>query len=165
MNNIIIGNIVFLIASTISTIIGLVKDKKKYLLYQLIVFVFMGLGNVLLKGYSGFIANIISIIRNMVCLKYVYTKTLKYSFVVIQAIVTIMFNTEGIVGLLPIIAVGVYTLLMDENDGVKFKYVIILSQSCWIIYDFIIHNYVDIVFGLFTIATNLYTSIKIKKEN
>lgn len=165
MNYVIIGNIVFLIASIISTLIGLIKDKQKYLLYQLIVFTIMGIGNVLLKGYSGVIANAISIIRNIVCIKYTYKPSIKYLFVILQLVVTIIFNQEGLVGYLPVLAVGVYTLLIDQNNQVRFKYVVIISQAIWIIYDILILNFVDVVFGISTIATNLYTAIKIQKEN
>lgn len=165
MNNVIIGNVVFLIASFISTLIGLEKNKYKYLLYQLIVFTIMIIGNALLGGYSGVIANSISIIRNIVCIKYKYNNSKKLFFFFLQLVITILLNSEGLIGYLPVIAVGIYTLLINQNDEVKFKYVVILSQLFWIIYDILILNYVDVIFGICTIATNLYTAIKILKDN
>ena len=63
-NSLLIGNIIALIGALFMVAIGLVKNKRNILIMQNIQFFIMGIGNLILGGVSGFVANIVSIIRN-----------------------------------------------------------------------------------------------------
>ena len=70
MNRLLIGNAFALIASIVMVAIGLIKDKKKTLIFQALDYGLMSIGNIILSGVAGFISNIISIIRNIICIKF-----------------------------------------------------------------------------------------------
>ena len=59
-----IANIVIFLGCTLMVITGYVKDEKKMLRVQDGQLIFLAIGNFLLKGYSGFIINLLALVKN-----------------------------------------------------------------------------------------------------
>lgn len=79
MNLLLIGNAISMIGCLIMVLIGFLKKKNHILIAQCVQCLFMGVGNLALGGVSGFICNIVTILRNLVFVKFKNTTFLKSS--------------------------------------------------------------------------------------
>ena len=165
MNQIIIGNILGLIASTILVCIGLIKNKKRIIYIQTIQICITMISNLILGGISGAITNILSCIRNLLYNKNKLDIKAKLIIIVLSTYLTIKFNTNGFIGFLPLISTITYTLLMDTKDILEYKILAIYTTFLWCIYNFYIKSYVSVMFYMFHIATNSIAIIQIVMNN
>ncbi len=150
-------------------LIGLIKEKRRILYTQCVQFTLQGAANLILGGTSGFIANVVSIIRNLVFSKWKSTIWLKIGFIVLQLLLALSSLSEGAIALLPIASTVLFTWFIDTKSEVKLKIVIISTQILWVIYDFIHLNYVAVCFDCFTMISNfigilMITGIKGKQK-
>lgn len=164
MNTILLGNAISLLGAVIMVCVGFVKRKKYILSIQCAQFALLGTANLILGGVSGFFSNMISIVRNIVADRYKLTLPWKAGFVFVQGVLTVLFNTNGLVGWIPFINVALYTWILDKTDEVVIKAVIIITQFLWIFFDLTIHNYTSVTFDVLTIITNAAGIIMLKKE-
>lgn len=160
---IIIGNIVALIASIIMVYSGYLKQKKKILYVQTIQIGLAILSNIILGGITGAIINAISCVRNILCYKDKLNKILKIILIILATTLSLCFNNLGIIGLLPLISTITYILLMNTKNVVSFKYLIIFTMMLWLCYDFYIKSYTFACFDFMCIVTNLISIIQINK--
>lgn len=163
INRIVLGNIVAFIGAIIMVLIGLIKTKKRILLAQSIQFAVMGIGNLILGGVSGFVSNIVSIFRNLVCCYRPLTVPLKLLFIAILAGLALFTNNLGIIGLCPVISAVLFTWFLD-SDEITLKIIIIITSVLWIIFDFTIRNYVTMAMDVFTIISNTIGIFLIRKK-
>ncbi|MBE6151317.1 MAG: YgjV family protein [Firmicutes bacterium] len=146
--NIIIANIVALIASIIMVSIGLIKKKKRIIYYQTIQIGLFVVSNILLGASTGIIINSISCVRNILCYKNKLDKKNKIIIIILSVVTSLLFNNKGIIGLLPLISSVVYIIYMNIKDVVKFKYILIFTLLLWFVYDFYIMSYTSALFDL-----------------
>ena len=97
MNPLIIGNAISMIGCLIMVLIGFLKKKNHILIAQCVQCLFMGVGNLVLGGVSGFICNIVTIIRNLVFVKFRNTTFLKIFFIVLQLVLSIGTLSAGFI--------------------------------------------------------------------
>ena len=135
--------------------IGFLRQKKQILLAQVLQCLFLGLGNLVLGGFSGFICNIVTILRNLVFLRYNNTTFLKVSFILLQFVLSFGTLSAGFISWLPLIAAAIFTWCMDTRSDVKLKLCILSTQVLWLIYDLFYCNYVASAFDAMTFASNL----------
>ena len=164
MNYIVIGNIIALIASLLMLYSGYIKKKQKILFIQTIQIGLSVLSNVVLGGISGAIINALSLLRNVLCYKEKLNKVWKLILIILSTILTLKFNNLGIIGLLPVVSMVVYTILIDLKDVIKFKYLILFTMTMWLIYDIYIMSYTAAIFDLGTIIANIIAVIQIKRN-
>ena len=153
MNRILIGNLIAFAGAVIMVLIGLIRSKRNILIAQCVQFAVMGIGNLVLGGVTGFVSNIVSIARNIVCFYRPLTVPLKLLFIVILGGIGLYTNNLGLVGLCPVISAVLFTWYLD-SDEIRLKIVIIITSALWTCFDFTIHNYVTMVMDLLTIVTN-----------
>jgi len=158
----IIANILSFIGSVFMVISGYIKETKKFLIIQSTQILFMGIGNLLLGGVTGFIVNIVSIIRNLICSKGKLDTKARWIIVGINAAICLYFNNLGIVGLLPIISTSIFTLFMDFDDDKKNKVLVFGTVIIWLVYDWCIKNYVSFTFDALTIISSSIALIKMR---
>ena len=168
MNTIILGNIIALVAASISIVIGIIKSKKKILFTQTIQYITYAIADFILGGITGSITNLISIIRNVLCYKEKLNKTMIILLIIVSIILTLMFNNLGFIGLLPLFNNIVYTLFINIKDEFKFKILILTQMLLWLIYDITIRAYTSAIFEVITIVSCITTAYQIyinrKKE-
>ncbi|SKB91814.1 inner membrane protein [Lachnospiraceae bacterium] len=161
-----IGNIVIFIGALFMVAIGLIKNKKNILIAQNFQFLIMGIGNLILGGTSGFISNIVSIARNIFCLKFELTTPWKVFFVFMQAAVSgffMYFTGFSAWELLPITAAILFTWMLDTDRASVLKIVIILAQFMWLGYDFHIHSVTGMFFDSMTVLSNLVGLVRARR--
>ena len=155
MNTFLIGNLISGIGCLIMVGIGLLRKKSHILIAQCVQCGFMGLGNLVLGGVSGFICNMVTIVRNLVFVKNPITTRLKISFILLQLVLSIGSLSAGFIGWLPLIAAAVFTWYLDTQSAVKLKLVILFTQVLWLIYDLYYRNYIASAFDVMTMCSNL----------
>lgn len=160
---IIIGNAIALIACILMVYSGTLKKTKDVIYIQSIQIGLLTLSNIVLGGISGAIVNSLNLIRNIICYKEKLTILIKIIIITIMTILCIIFNTQGIIGYLPLLCSVIYTWLIDIKDVKKFKYLNIFVLSCWLIYDAYILSYTSALFDFGTIITNIIAINKINK--
>ena len=165
MNTIIIGNIVAFIAASISLIIGIIKSKKKVLYVQTIQYSIYSIANFILGGFSGAIANGISIIRNILCYKEKLTRPIILLIIIVSTILTLSFNNLGFIGILPLFNTIVYTIFINIKDEFKFKILILTQMILWFIYDLTIRSYTSAAFDFITAIASAITAYQIYKNS
>ena len=161
---IIIGNIIALIASIIMVYSGYLKQKKKILYVQTIQIGLSVLSNIVLGGITGAIINAISCVRNILCYKEKLNNTSKTILIALATVLSLYFNNLGAIGLLPLISTIIYILLMNIKNVIKFKYLIIFTMILWFFYDLYIKSYTSACFDAMCIITNMGSIIQMNKQ-
>ncbi len=165
MTNIIIGNIIALIASILMVISGLQKKKKTILFIQIIQIALSVISNIILGGYTGAIINALSCIRDILCYKDKLGTKEKIIIIILAIGLTIIFNNLSLIGLLPLIATIVYISFMNTKDVVKFKFLVIFSMIMWLVYDLYIKSYTSGIFDFLSITANIIAIYQLQKNN
>lgn len=163
--NIVIGNIIALIASALMVYAGILKEKKKILYVQIIQAIGFIISNIVLGGISGAILNTIACIRNILCYKDKLGFKERIIIIVLSIALTLVFNNLGIIGILPLVSTVVYIWGMNTKDVIKFKFLMIFTMVMWFIHDFYIKSYTSSFFNLMNIIMNGISIIQIKNEN
>lgn len=164
MKTVILANIITFFGSLIMISVGLIKKKKHILLVQCFQFGIMGTGNLLLGGYTGVIANLIGVARNLLCLRFPFTVFWKILFISVQAVLSFLTNNAGLIGWLPFAATAVYTLFLDTTSDLHLKLLIVFGQICWAIYDLTIQNYSALLFDVLTLLSCLVGIFLLTKQ-
>lgn len=165
MNTFVLGNAVATVGCLIMVAIGLLKKKSHILIAQVVQCCFIGFSNLILGGISGFISNIVTILRNLVFVKYPITPKRKAFFIALQALLSLRAMSRNPVTWLPLISGGLFTWFLDTTDTAKLKLVILAGQVMWLIYDLYYRNYVAAAFDLLTILSTGIGILLIRKSN
>ena len=165
MNTLILGNMISGIGCLIMVLIGLLRKKSHILIAQSVQCGFMGFGNLILGGTSGFIANMVTILRNLVFVKCRSSTALKLFFIALQVLLSLGSLGGGLVCWLPILAAALFTWFLDLEDPARLKLVILTTQVMWLIYDLHYRNYVATAFDVMTICSNIIGYCMIRKSN
>lgn len=155
MNTLLIGNGISFIGCLIMVSIGFLKKKSHILAAQSVQCAFMGLGNLILGGVSGFICNMVTILRNLAFVKLPATTAMKLIFIALQVALSLGSLGDGFVSWLPILAAALFTWFLDTKSEAKLKLVILTTQVMWLIYDLYYRNYVASSFDVMTFVSNL----------
>lgn len=155
MNTVFIGNIIAFVGCMLMVGVGLIKKKDHIIRVQCVQFVIQGTANLILGGVTGFIANLISIARNLWFARREGTVKVKLFFIGLQAVLSLIFldMETGIIGLFPLFSAAVFTWFLDIKSDAAFKVVILVAQVFWVVYDFYYSNYVSCAFDIFTMIS------------
>ena len=162
---ILLGNGVFFLGAVILVLLGLIKTKRNILIAQILQEAFMGAGMLILGGIAGFIVDVISIFRNLVCIKWNYTLKWKLIFIAAQAGLYAVFGTEGLCGWLPVVAMCLFTWFLDSENVILLKVLIAVMQLMWLVYDISIVNYVGMVVDVVSAVTNVVGIFLVRKKD
>ena len=160
----ILGNIVALIASILMLVSGIVKDRKKIIYIQTLQILAFAISDLILGGYTSTIVNLISLARNYWCYKDKLDNTKKTILIILSIVFSLLFNNLGFLGLLPLISTVVYTCFMSTKNTIKLKLLIIFTMILWLIYDIFIQSYISAIFDFFSIIANAVTIYQLTKE-
>ena len=160
----IIGNVVAFIASLVMVYSGLIKEKKKLLIFQSIEILLFIVSNAVLGGISGVIINAVSFIRNIICYKDKLDFKAKVILSILSTGLVVYFNNLGVIGYFPLIGTLIYLWFMTVKSPVKFKLLYMVLTLFWGIYDITIQSYTSVMFDIFTLITSTISIIRIKKK-
>ena len=161
---IITANVIDFLAALLQVGSGSIKKKDKILAVQIIQLLMQGVSMLLLGGITGAISNVLSCIRNYLCYKEKLNKVWKGILIAASVAMTIAFNNQGWLGVIPVVVCTVYILLMDIKNPIGFKLLVTLSFIPWLIYHFALKAYVATVFDAATIITSAVTLFAMMKK-
>ena len=164
---IIIGNICSLLAMGTDSISSTRKTPKGILWVQTLSQVFYGVGSIVLKGYSGAVQNLVSILRNLVAIRNISSVFLEWTLVVLGVVLGIAFNNLGLMGLMPVIANLQYTLAVfrfrDNERALKFSFWI--AVGLFTLFNVAIYNVVGVVSNLVVFVTTAVALFRDRKKS
>ena len=164
--NVIFANVIDFLASLIQVGSGSIKQKAKILVVQILQLLMQAVSMLLLGGVTGAVSNVLSCWRNFLCYKEKLNWYWKAFLIAASIFMTILLNTQGLLGIIPAVVCTVYILLMDIKDPIKFKLLVTLSFIPWVFYHFFLQAYVATVFDVATVISNGVTLyLMIRSEN
>ena len=167
MNIYLIAQFFNILACILMVIIGYLKHKKTILWAQNLQFILFSIAYGLLGGMAAVVGNIVSLIRNLICLKWQLTLPLQIFFIGFQGVLTFLSTSNRIIDWLPFVAATCITLSLSSKKDIIIKLACIGSILCFGTYDFFLHNWVVFAFDCFSLVTSLigvYRILKDKKE-
>lgn len=133
--NIVIGNIISLIAGIFIILSMWVNDEKQAYKYQFLNAFILMISSVFFLSWTGVTTMAIAASRNVMVYKDCLTLNWTIFFIIISVVLGLIVNTMGIVGLLPIIAIVQITLCNYYFKTIKLiKIGFILNSAIYIIY-------------------------------
>ena len=161
---VILANIIDFLAALIQVASGSIKKKTKILAAQIIQMLMQAGSMLLLGGVTGAINNVLSCFRNYLCYKEKLNAIWKAILIAASIGMTILFNDQGLLGIIPAAVCTIFIIFMDVKDPVKFKLLVTLSFVPWMFYHFILKSYVGAIFDVATIIMNAITLFSMIKE-
>ena len=165
--SVIIGNLCMLIAMGFNAISATRKTPKGMLWMQNMSQLAYFVCAIVLRGYSAAVQNIVSILRNLAAIRNIKSKLLEWVLVILGVVLGIVCNNRGWLGLLPVIGNLGYTLAIFRftNDERKLKVFFLLSVLAYVIFNFVIQNYVGVVTDGIVIVTTAIALLRPNKKS
>ena len=153
--NLIIGNILSLLASIFIAVSVIKKNKSDLIWWQILDEIFCILACGALNAYAAVTTNTISLIRNILAYKNKMTQKITWILCALCVFVGLWANNRGIIGLFPIIASASYTIFMfTTKNAQQMRWALAFNLILWFIHDAYIQAYpsalTDIVLSLWT---------------
>lgn len=177
MNLFLISQIFAILACILMVAIGYIKRKRNVLIAQNAQFILFSISYACIGGISAVVGNMISLIRNIICLKWNLNTPLKVFFILLQGTITYisLYNvwfkwlpmnagTHGIMDWLPFLAATLITLTLSSKSDLIIKLGCIGSILCFGTYDFILSNWTVFAFDCFSLVTSLIGVYRIIQE-
>lgn len=169
---IVIGNILSFFSVLCLFISIRQSNRKDMLKFQFFDTILAVLSCFVLKGYSGMATDFVASIRNLLNLKHEAKKdkkstqtfkTIEEIFILLLFIILgFIFNKEGFIGFLPIIAAIEYTIFMFHSKSLFWlKFSLMINLILWGIYYFVILNIVGFIVKFILVFCSFCNLIKI----
>ena len=160
--SVILGNGCSLLAMVTDSISSTRKTAKGVLLMQSLSQLIYCIGTILLKGYSGAVQNLVSILRNFVAIRKISSPLIEWTLVALGVALGLLFNNLGLIGYLPVVANLQYTLAVfkfkDNERALKISFA--LCISLFAIFNCAIFNFVGAASNLVVLGTTLVMLFK-----
>ena len=163
--SLIVGNLCSILAMCTDSISATRKTPKGVLMAQNLSQLFYGVGAVVLKGYSGAVQNLVSILRNFTAIRKIESKALEWFLVILGVALGIIFNNMGLVGYLPVIANLQYTLVVfrcGENERM-LKFSFMIAVGMFAIFNLFIYNFVGAALNFIVSVTTAVVLFRSQK--
>ena len=161
---VVIANVIDFVAASIQVASGSIKGKARILIVQIVQLLLQGVSMLLLGGITGAISNVLSCFRNYLCYREKLNRFWKVMLIAASVVMTVLFNDQGLLGIVPAAVCTVFIIFMDVKDPVKFKLLVTLSFVPWMFYHFLLKSYVGTIFDVATILTNGITLYSMQRE-
>lgn len=163
-----------LITGNLCTVIGMIinafsatrKTTKSVLRTQNLSQLFYCSGSVVLKGYSGAVQCIISILRNFTALRNINSKAVEWLLIALGVVLGVVCNNRGFIGLLPVIGNLQYTLAVfriRENEW-ALKLSFLFSVLAFAVFNAAIFNFAGAASDLVVVITTAAVLVKSAKS-
>lgn len=158
----IIGNLCSIAAMVSDACSATRNNTRGILLFQTLSQFFYGVGAMLLKGYSGVVQNVVSVIRNLSALGTRRWKTLEWMLALAAVGFGLLFNNRGLVGLLPVVANLEYTVAVfrfrDRERLLKGAF--LLNAVMYGVFNTAIYNFAGAAANVVVIITTAAALLK-----
>ena len=161
-SSVIIGNLFSLFGMLSEAFSATLKTARRVLVMQSIAQIFWFTSTVVLKGYSGSVQNVVSIVRNILAIKKVENKAIEWTVAIIGVVLGICFNKTGIMGYLPVMANFQYTVAVfrfkDNERALKKSFLVCVLMFAF--FHLSIYNVVGFISNLMIFATTGFVLVK-----
>ncbi len=166
MINIVIGNILSLVATCFTIANGTRKNKRDMLMCDMGSALSFTLCDWVLKGYSGVVQNLVGLTRDIVALFVKDGKVIGWILVACGVIFGVYFNNHGLIGLLPVVTCCYYSVcVLNPNASPKvLKIALILNSISFAIYSAVLWNVVGVCTNTVVIITTAIAVLKDKES-
>lgn len=154
MNYILIGRIFSVLACILMVVIGYIRHKRTVLLAQNVQLILFTISYAFLGGIAAVVSNIVSLIRNLICLKWNLNTPLKIFFIGFQGVFTYFTTQNTWVDWLPFLAATALTVTLSSKKDLVIKLGCIGSTLCFGLYDFNLRNWLVFAFDVFTFVSS-----------
>ena len=163
--NLIIGNLCSFIAMIADSVGSTRKSAKSMLLFQTVGQFIYATGTFILKGYSGAVQNLVSILRNILAIKKIENKYAEWGLAALGVVLGLSFNNMGLLGVFPVVANLQYTIAVfrfkDNEKALKVSFLIcILLFAC---FNVAILNFVGVASNAVVFITTALSLLKSRK--
>lgn len=166
--NIVIGNVISLIAGIFIILSMWVNDEKQAYKYQFLNAFILMISSVFFLSWTGVTTMAIAATRNAMVYKDKLTFNWTIFFIVISIVIGVMVNTMGFVGLLPIIAIVQITLCNYYLKSIKpIKISFIVNSAIYIVYFLAIYDFssaiiesITALIGLVSLFMLIYPNLR-----
>lgn len=149
----------FGIVALVILILSFQKNNKKTLLkYQIFSSLFFAMQYLCLNAITGCLMNLMTMIRNVVYKKLKKTPLLFLILIIISMIILTVFSYNGLISLLPTIAVILYSIALWQKNLKITRITEIVSCSLFIIYNInvlaisgLISTIIELVFAVIAV--------------
>ncbi len=142
MNNILIGNIISLIAAVFLAVSCTVKTRNKVFIMQFMNCALLAVASYFFGAYATISTLILCCIRNIFILKDKFTRPVMAMIIVLVLIFGFMTNNRGLIGLMPVFATVEYTMCCHFiRDVKKTRISVLFNESIWLVYSFLVCDY------------------------
>ena len=157
--DIIIGNVLTVIAMIFMLFAVSQKDNKKLIIIQGVSHFFFAISGIVLKGYSGVVQDVIGFVRNLAISKRFINKSIRIFLLTAGVVFGITLNNKGLIGVLPIVGTFQYTLVStdEKSQNKTVQLSIIVNSILMIFYSIAINNYANIMTNSLIIIFSLKT--------
>ncbi|MBE5915648.1 MAG: YgjV family protein [Pseudobutyrivibrio ruminis] len=155
MNLILVGRIFSVLACILMVIIGYLKHKRTILWAQNVQFILFSISYACLGGMAAVVSNIVSLVRNLICIKWNLTLHLQLLFIAFQGVFTFVTTDNRWIDWLPFLAATFITLSIRSKKDIIIKLGCIGSILCFGTYDFFLRNWIVFAFDCFSLVTSL----------
>ena len=156
--NIVIGNVISLIAGIFIILSMWVINKKDAYKYQFLNAFILMISSLFFLSWSGVTTMAIAAARN--AMVYNDKLTIKWMrfFIIISIVIGVLVNTMGIIGILPIIAIVQITLCNYYFKTIRLiKTAFIVNSAIYIVYFFAIFDFASVAIESFTAMVGVYS--------
>lgn len=163
--NIIIGNVISLIAGIFIILSMWVNDEKQAYKYQFWNAFILMISSVFFLSWTGVTTMAIAASRNAMVYKDMLTFNWTVVFIIVSIILGFLVNTMGFVGILPIIAIVQITLCNYYLKSIKtIKTSFIINSAIYIIYFIAIFDISSAVIESITAIVGLIALVRLLKK-
>ena len=163
--NIVIGNIISLIAGVFIILSMWVNNEKQAYKYQFLNAFILMISSVFFISWTGVTTMAIAAARNLMVFKDKLTINWTIFFIIISAVLGLMVNTRGFIGILPIIAIVQITLCNYYLKSIKpIKISFIVNSAIYIVYFFAILDFSSAIIETLTALIGVVSLIKLIKD-
>ena len=160
--NIVIGNVISLIAGVFIILSMWVNDEKQAYKYQFLNAFILMISSVFFFSWTGVTTMAIAASRNAMVYKDKLTFNWTVFFIVISVVLGLLVNTLGFIGLLPIIAIIQITLCNYYLKTIKIiKMGFIVNSAIYIIYFLAIFDFASAAIESFTALVGFVAFIRL----
>lgn len=140
------------------------KSAKSVLIWQSVSQVVFCLSSIILKGYSGAVQSVVSLLRNGCAIANIKNRYVEWVLVGLGIVFGLYFNNLGIIGLLPVIANTEYSIAVFrfKNNDRALKIAFLICIAMFSVFNLYIMNYVGVLTNIVVFTS---TAIFLIKKN
>ena len=162
--NLIIGNIFSLLTTICIGISAMEKSKKRFMFWQIGDAFFGMIMNIVLSAYAAMVISVVCLLRNFLSFKGWLTCPLTIGLLIIGTIIGLHMNNLGVIGWLPVLASGIYTICIyiTKNEQ-QMRYALILNMLLWFGHNAYIRAYPSAIANLILCFWTIIQALKNRK--